>query len=534
MKKVLYFLVLAALGYAADLYVPSQYGTIAAAISAANDGDTVWVADGTYTGTGNKDLSWSGKHITVRSENGPDNCIIDCEHSGRGFYFNSAGNCGTISGFTIRNGNAVFGGGIRCWDNSSPAITNCIISGNSATNYGGGICCSHFSSPSITNCIISGNSATLGGGIGCYSSSPSITNCTISGNSAFWRGGGISCISNSSPVITNCIISGNSATWRGGGIDCDNSSPSITNCIISGNSAYYGGGIYCYYYSSPSITNCIISGNSAYYGGGICCWENSSPSITNCTISGNSATIGGGICCHSSSSPVITNCIISENSAANGGGIQCQDNSSPSITYDDVWNNSAPNGPNYYNCSPGIGCISADPLFVSPSDFHLQANSPCIDAGSNTAPNLPLTDKDGNPRIIDGNKDGIAIVDIGAYEFGAFVIISKEILYGTPTGYTGTEQYVPGGTLTYIITYRNIGNSTATNTSIVDFIPKNTDYASHTLRMGTIASTYETANPRTDAQGDDEAWYENNRLYFLIGRVEIDSGGRCYFRVYIK
>ncbi|MEW6481588.1 MAG: hypothetical protein AB1397_01035 [bacterium] len=83
MKKFLCFLVLGALGYGADLYVPSQYTTIQSAINAANNGDTVWVADGTYRGTGNKDLTWTGKHITVRSENGPNNCIIDCQGLGR-------------------------------------------------------------------------------------------------------------------------------------------------------------------------------------------------------------------------------------------------------------------------------------------------------------------------------------------------------------------------------------------------------------------------------------------------------------------
>ena len=105
MKKVLGMVVLVAgMARPADLYVPSQYGTIAAAINAAATGDTVWVADGTWTGIGNKDLSWSWKKITVRSVNGPNNCTIDCEHSGRGFYLSNAGDCGTISGFMMRMG----------------------------------------------------------------------------------------------------------------------------------------------------------------------------------------------------------------------------------------------------------------------------------------------------------------------------------------------------------------------------------------------------------------------------------------------
>jgi|GEM_PF-2393086 len=107
MKKLLGLLILAVgMAEAADLYVPSQYTTIQAGIDAANNGNTVWVANGVYTGPGNKDLSWSEKHITVRSENGPANCIIDCQNNGRGFNFNNTGqtNSDLIQGFTIRNG----------------------------------------------------------------------------------------------------------------------------------------------------------------------------------------------------------------------------------------------------------------------------------------------------------------------------------------------------------------------------------------------------------------------------------------------
>jgi len=176
----------------------------------------------------------------------------------------------TIDGFTITGGIANGGGtnnrggGIYCWDLSSPTIINNTISGNSAIFNGGGIYC-YESSPTISNNIISGNSVTeSGGGIYCINSSPEITNNTISGNSAYdYGGGGIYCI-NSSPAITNNTILGNLAGsyyGGGGGIYCYSSSPQITNNTISVNSADDGGGIYCYG-SSPEITNNTISGNS--------------------------------------------------------------------------------------------------------------------------------------------------------------------------------------------------------------------------------------------------------------------------------
>lgn len=72
----------------------------------------------------------------------------------------------------------------------------------------------------------------------------------------------------------------------------------------------------------------------------------------------------------------------------------------------------------YWGCEPGEGAIYADPLFVDPEsgDYHLQDISPCIDAGNNLVPDLPERDLDGRERVVDGNGDGLAIVDIGAYE----------------------------------------------------------------------------------------------------------------------
>ncbi|MBU1262362.1 hypothetical protein KJ640_05370, partial [bacterium] len=401
------------------------YNTIQKGIDACPSYGTVCVRDGTYTGAGNKNLSWIGKHITLRSENGPTGCIIDCQNSGRGFSFNNTGQNSSdlIQGFTIRNGSGD-GGGIYCYS-SSPSILNCTISENTA-GYGGGISC-YYSSPSITNCTISGNTASSsGGGIRCFYSSPSIINCIISGNTTNYDGGGISCIL-SSPAILNCTISNNSATGRGGGIYCSSSSPSILNNIIVSNNPY---GIYKY-------------------------------------------------------------------------------SGSPSIDYNNLFSNTPGN---YYNCSTGTHGISVNPQFIGGGDFHLGSTSPCIDKGTNTPPGgLPLTDKDGNPRIIDGNNDGTVTVDMGAYEYQGTPTIYPQIQVSPTSGYVGTTITVQGsgfmvqgsvtidfGTHQTITTTITSSNGTFSATFIVDTQPYGTTIitlTAYSLQLTTSFFITESIDP---------------------------------------
>ena len=212
-----------------------DYITIQDGIDAAVGGDEVVVADGTYTGDGNRDIDFSGKAITVRSENGAEGCIIDCEGSSsaehRGFYFISGEDANSIlDGFSIINGYANHGGGIVNAE-SSPTVINCIFNCNIVYGAGGGMC-NLGSSPTVINCTFSNNDATNGGGMcNWFNSNPTVTNCTFIDNYASYEGGGM-VNHNSSPTVTNCIFISNYASYEGGGMYNEYSSPMVTNCIF--------------------------------------------------------------------------------------------------------------------------------------------------------------------------------------------------------------------------------------------------------------------------------------------------------------
>jgi hypothetical protein len=208
-------------------YVPSGgtpvYSTLQDAIDASSDFDEIIINNGTFSGTGWRDINYGGISITVRSANGADNCIIDCESAGRGFIFDSGEDPNSVlQGVTIKNGSAADGGGITC-ESSSPTIIDCIIS----------------------NCSAQFNGSSYGGGINLTSSSANIINCIIencfafdySGGNQYSNGGGISIRSGGTPIVKNCIISGCYTTSNGhgagGSIYCIASSALISLCYFS-------------------------------------------------------------------------------------------------------------------------------------------------------------------------------------------------------------------------------------------------------------------------------------------------------------
>ena len=364
--------------------VPNVYPTIQAAIDDASDGNTIWIADGQYSGEGNFDIDFKGKAITIKSENGPQNCIIDCQFKGRGFDFhNGEGDSSVLDGIQIINGfGGELGGGIKCTA-SSPKIINSIIANCTASEYGGGICNSYSSSPILINCTFSKNSVE-------------------SKLSAQGSGGGICNLVDSSPILTNCSFSENFANHSGAGIyNFEKSNPDLSKCTFTANTARHGGGMYNCYNSRPILKNCIFSENLAEYGGAV---KNSEAlsTLINCTLYKNSAEMGGGIWNGWGGSAELVNSILWHNSDIGGMAESAQINDSQGsrisfINYCCLQGWSGKIG--------GIGNIGADPLFFAPEngDYHLKSagwrwdmerqiwhydemTSPCIDAGNPGSP----------------------------------------------------------------------------------------------------------------------------------------------------
>lgn len=305
----------------------------------------------------------------------------------------------------------------------------------------------------ISNNIISNNGNGTGGGIYCYNgSSPIITYNTISNNTNTDRGGAIFSVGGAGSITHNTIS--NNSSGSGGGIYATGSE-TIADNIISNNSAGSGGGIFCS--GQTKVSNNFISNNSAGGGGGLACYMDNS-TIRNNIISNNTASGGGGaIWCGSyssySSNPTLTNNTISNNSAQQGGALFCTSlsaSATPNFRNNILWGDSAGTGnevyineqtskPNFYYCdvmggSAAFGLnanvfylgtytfnINSDPQFVTPSggagtafdgliaDWSLQASSPCIDAGDPVG-TYPVSDIAGNLRVV-GTR-----IDIGAYE----------------------------------------------------------------------------------------------------------------------
>ena len=253
------------------------------------------------------------------------------------------------------------------------------------------------------------NGTSFGGGMKNSNSSPLVTHCTFTNNSASGQGGGMFNEYHSSPTVTDCAFTGNVGSGMGNSF----SSPLVTNCTFTGNVASSGGGMWNYG-SSPTVTNCTFARNDATSGGGIYSMANDDPplvAVTNCTFTGNSSVTGGAMY-NQDSLPTLTNCIL-WGDAARESDDEIHDALAdlPTTVSHSIIQGGYPLGTNV---------IDVDPLFVDDSsgDVRLQAGSPAIDAGNGCASHVALTDQPGNPRWdIADVADAVDGLDVGAFEY---------------------------------------------------------------------------------------------------------------------
>ena len=185
------------------------------------------------------------------------------------------------------------------------------------------------------------------------------------------------------------------------------------NNVVAGNSGHAGGGIRCTESVVKVIGN-VVNGNSAFYAGGGVYYADYSGIMSNNTVTENSSGsgLGGALYLRSTSGTLtVANNILAYNSSgvSNGGSVV------PTLTRNCVYN---PGGPDYSGIAPGTSDISADPRIeaLGYGLWHIQPDSACVDAGDNSVVQTGAVDIDGDPRALDGNGDGHAVVDIGADE----------------------------------------------------------------------------------------------------------------------
>jgi len=361
--------------------VPTDYADIAAAVAAcAATGDTIRLesAHSPFQGANNKNIDPGGKDIIFEGDTtDPADTVIDCENSGRAFYIHN----GETLDLIIRN----------------------------LTIYDG------------------------------YAVGASVS------------GGGVWLTNTSKLTISNCIIDDCRACW-GAGIKVDVSSELVMSDSIlkNGHNADYAGALY-FHTATGTITNCQFYSNSAVAGGALYCYS-SSPTFTCCLFYDNTAASrGGAIFIRQDAHPTFHNCTITENSLStsvnHGGGLHTY-NASGRATLTDciLWNNTAPIQPydaqcfgavvfNYCDCRSALpyidgsftrnNCIEADPQFVAGpgGNYYLSqiaagqdADSPCLDAGSDTVTGLGLGDR---ITRTDQSYD-VSRVDMGWHYVGAF------------------------------------------------------------------------------------------------------------------
>lgn len=381
-----------------------------------NEGCTVTLSNVIFSGNDAFDSSGDGggmanfysSNVTLSHVTFTENTAVDC---GGAMYNNNSTINVSTSAFT--DNGAEQGGGVYN-DSGTMSMSRSTLTGNDVTYDGGGM-------------YVTGNTLTL-------------SDVDFVSNTSLDSGGGFMGI-NSASTLNRINFENNSASDSGAGAYLEGGTPIFTDIKFTANSSSYTGGGLTNYGSSPTLTNVTFSENNAVNGGGLANWVGSHPKLRNVTFSANTADNGAAIYNFQSILEIYSATLTLNSASGLGGGIYSTKTSDvpceTTMINGIVWGNL----PQANQVMNETGCysvitysdieggypefasnINRSPLLMPLADnggftltHAVPYGSPVVDSGSLSSGFLP-TDQRGFTRPFDGNSDGTATTDMGAYE----------------------------------------------------------------------------------------------------------------------
>jgi uncharacterized repeat protein (TIGR01451 family) len=225
--------------------IDHPYQTIYQGINSVEENGTVKIADGTYTGTGNTNITIN-KNVTITGQS-QEGTIINGTDTNWIFHINP-GFTVTIQNLTITNGKSIYGGAI--YNSGTSTVVDSTFIGNTVNMYGGAIYNNNAGILTVAGCTFTNNRAEAGGAIFNWATIHDVTGCAFTGNTALIAGGAICNVGGTTNNVTNCTFTNNTVTgtvYGGGalysyGEGSGGSIKNVTGCTFTDNKASLGGG----------------------------------------------------------------------------------------------------------------------------------------------------------------------------------------------------------------------------------------------------------------------------------------------------
>ena len=413
--------------------IDHPYQTIGQGINSVTENGTVYIADGTYSGTGNTNLTITkNMNITGQSQQGT---IINGQQSGNSI-------------FTINKGVTV-------------TITNLTLTNGTDTNYGGAIY--NYGNLTITNSTLTDNTAAVGGAIYNYGNL-TITNSTLKDNTATNTGGAI-INDHGTLTVTNSTLTDNTAQQQGGAIYNYQGTLTVTNSTLTDNTAAVGGAIFNE--GNLTVINSTLTDNTAAVGGAI--FNEGNLTVINSTLTGNTAAVGGAIYNYAGT-VTITNSTLKDNTATYGdGGAIYNHGDNLTVTSSTLTNNTAEHGGAIYN-EDGSSVVHFNRIVGnSPNTTQIYSRDGTVDAtlnwwGSNVDPSVYV-----NSNV---NVTSWLVLNITAnptsISNGANSTVTVDLLHdNTGNYYDPVNGHVPDGTpVTFNLSNTSLGSLNTISTTL--------------------------------------------------------------------